>query len=130
VSSSKVPASSTATSDTELFAIRLDIAKVTSMNIKHIILITDILVSAKNTVDFSMHSEQVYSLTVCFVLRLFFSCGLNHRIKFWDCSSNAEWSLHILVHNDGTNIRIAAGLYLTTSINALHSKSLLLCLNA
>ena len=47
VSSFKVPASRTTVSDAELFAIRLDIAKATSMAIKCIILITNSLGSAR-----------------------------------------------------------------------------------
>jgi len=43
VLSSKTPAGRTTAPDAELFAIRLDVSKATSMNIKHIILITDSL---------------------------------------------------------------------------------------
>jgi len=76
--------------DSKLFAIRLGIAKATTMNIEYIILITDSLGSAKIAVDFSVHSGQAYFLTVCSVLRLFYSCSLNHRIEFWNCLSNTE----------------------------------------
>ena len=47
VSSSKAPAGRTTASDAELFAIKLGIAKTTSMAIEHIILITDSLGSAR-----------------------------------------------------------------------------------
>lgn len=80
--SSKVLASQITAFDTELFAIRPGIAKANSMDIKCIILITDSLSSVKKTVDLSVYSEQAHSLTVCSVLKSFFSCGLNHRIKF------------------------------------------------
>ena len=70
--SSKVLASQITAFDTELFAIRPGIAKANSMNIECIILITDSLSSVKKT----------YFLTVCSVLKSFFSCGLNHKIKF------------------------------------------------
>ena len=70
--SSKVLASQITAFDTELFAIRPGIAKANSMDIKCIILITDSLSSVKKT----------HSLTVCSVLKSFFSCGLNHKIKF------------------------------------------------
>ena len=46
-SSSKAPAGRTTAPDAELFAIRLGIAKATSMAIEHIILITDSLGSAR-----------------------------------------------------------------------------------
>jgi len=88
--SSKAPASQITTSDTKLFAIRLSIVKANSMDIKHIIFITNSLGSAKKTVDLSIYSKQAYSLAVCSILKLFFSCGLNHKIKFWSCLSNAE----------------------------------------
>ena len=49
--SSKVLAGRTTAPDAELFAIRLGIAKATSMAIKYIILITDLLGSARRAVD-------------------------------------------------------------------------------
>ena len=73
VSFSKAPAGRTTASDAELFAIRLGIAKATSMAIERIILITDSLGSARQAVDPSVHPGQAYSLTVCSALRLFFS---------------------------------------------------------
>jgi len=80
---SKVLASQTTAPDTELFAITLSIFKATNMDIECIILITNFLSSARKVVDPSVHSGQTHSLAICFVLRLFFSCSLNHRIKFW-----------------------------------------------
>jgi len=100
------------------------------MNIECIILITDSLDSARKTVDLSVYSKQAHFLAVCFVLRLFFSYGLNYRIKFWDCPSNVEWFLHQLVYNNVTNTRLAAELYPVTSIDALYSKSILLYLDS
>ena len=43
MSSSKAPAGKTTAPDAELFAIRLGVSKATSMDIEHIILITDLL---------------------------------------------------------------------------------------
>jgi len=82
VLSSKVLASQITAFDTELFAIRPGIAKAISMDIECIILITDSLSSVKKTVDLSVYSEQAHFLTVCSILKSFFSCGLNHKIKF------------------------------------------------
>ena len=82
VLSSKALASRTTTSDTKLFAIRLGISKATSMAIKHIILITDSLGSARQAVDPSVHPGQAHSLAVCFALRLFFSQDHGYRIDF------------------------------------------------
>ena len=82
ISFSKTLASRTTTPDAELFAIRLDIAKVTSMAIEHIILITDSLGSARQAVDLSVYPKQAYSLAICSALRLFFSQGHSYRIDF------------------------------------------------
>jgi len=129
VSSSKAPASQTTAPDAELFAIRLGVSKATSMDIECIILINDSLGSARRSVDPSVHSGQAHSLAVCSALRSFFCSGSSHRIEFWDCPSNAEWSLHQIVHNDVTNTRVAAGLHPATSLDALRSKSVLSCLD-
>ena len=130
MSSSKAPAGRTTTPDTELFAIRLGVSKATSMDIERIILITDSLGSARRSVDPSVHSGQAHSLAVCSALRLFFCSGSSHRIEFWDCPSNAEWSLHQLVHNDATNTRVAAGHHPATSLDTLYFKSILSYLDA
>jgi len=90
VLSSKAPAGRTTAPDAELFAIRLGIAKATSMAIEGIILITDSLESARRAVDPSVHPGQAHSLAVCFTLRLFFSQGHSYRIDFWECPSKAE----------------------------------------
>jgi len=83
--SSKAPAGRTTASDAELFAIRLEVSRATSMDIEHIILITDFLGSAKKAVDPSVHSRQAHSLVICSALKSFFYGGLGHKIKFWDC---------------------------------------------
>ena len=82
VSSSKVPAGRTTAPNAELFAIRLGVPKATSMDIEHIILITDSLGSARRLVDPSVHSGQAYSLAVCSALQLFFCSGSSHKIEF------------------------------------------------
>ena len=129
VSSSKAPAGRITASDAELFAIRLGVFKATSMDIKRIILITDSLDSARRSVDPSVYFGQAHSLAVCSALQSFFCSSSSHRIEFWNCPSNAEWSLHQMVHNDVTNTRVAAGLYPVTSLDALCSKSVLSCLD-
>ena len=121
----KAPAGWTTTSDAKLFTIRLGITQATSIDIQHIILITNILDYAKKAVSPSVYSEQAHSLAVCSTLRLFFSCSLNHRIKLWNCPSNTKWFLYQLVYNNVTNIRVATRFYLETSINSFCSKSVL-----
>jgi len=78
----QVLANKTTAFDTELFAIRLEVSKATSMDIEYIILITDSLVSVRKTVDLSVHSGQAYSLAIYFVIRLFFCSGFGYKIKF------------------------------------------------
>ena len=129
VSSSQAPAGWTTAFDNKLFVIRLDITKITSMNIEHVILITDSPSSARKTVGFSVHSGQTHSFTISFILRLFFSYSPNYRIKFWDCLSNAEWFLYQLVYDDITNTKVAARLHSTTSIDVLCFKSIFLYLD-
>jgi len=115
--------------NTELFTIRLDIAKITNIVIEHIILITDLLEFTRWAVDFLVHSEQAHFLAVYSALRSFFSQGYSYRINFWDCSSKAKWFLYKLVYNNVTNTRVAVGLHLATSIDFLYSKSVISCLN-
>jgi len=97
----KVPASWTTTSDAKLFTIKLGITQATSMDIEHIILITNILGYAKKVVNSSVYSEQAHFLAVCSTLRLFFSCSLNHRIKLWNCPSNTKCVI-ATTHQNGT----------------------------
>ena len=78
----KALANQTTAPDIKLFAIRLGIAKATSMDIIYIILITDSLGSARKTVDLSIYSGQAHSLAVYSTFRSFFSYSLNYRIEF------------------------------------------------
>ena len=101
----KALASQTTVSDAKLLTIKLGIAKTASINIEYIILITNFLDFARKTVDFSIYSEQAYSLAICSILILFFSYSLNYKIE--NCSSNTEQSLYWLVYNNVTNTRVA-----------------------
>ena len=78
---SKVLAGKTTTSNTELFTIRLEVSKTTSMNIECIIITTDSLDSAKKIVDLLVHSKQAYSLAICSVLGSFFYSGLGYNTR-------------------------------------------------
>ena len=80
--SSKILAGKTTALNTELFIIRLEISKTTSIEIKHIILITDSLGLTRKTVDLSVHSGQAHSLTIYSALKSFFSGSFSHRIEF------------------------------------------------
>ena len=82
MSSSKTSASRTTTPNAELFTIRIRVSKVTSMNIEHIILITNFLGSVRKIVDLSVYLEQTYSLAIYPALRLLFCGSLDHKIEF------------------------------------------------
>jgi len=66
--SSKAPAGRTTAPNTKLFTIRLDVSKATSMDIEHIILITNSLGSARKSVNLSVYSGQAHFLAVCSAL--------------------------------------------------------------
>ena len=87
---SKTLVGKTTVSDAKLFAIRLGVFKITNMNIKYIIIITDFLSSVRKTVDLSVYFKQAQSLAVYFVLKLFSCDSLGYKIKFWDFPSKAK----------------------------------------
>ena len=130
VLSSKAPAGRATALDAELFAIQLGVVKATSFDIKCIIIITDSLTAARRTVDASVHSGQVHSLTIVQALRGFFTNHPDRSIHFWNCPSKAQWSLHFLAYEDATSTKMAAGCHLATSLDALRSKSAAACLDA
>jgi len=103
VSLSKAPVGQSTALDVRLFAIRLDVVKATSFDIKCIILITDFLGVTRRAVNAFVHLEQAYSLIVVYTLRDFFTGYSDHSIDFWDCLSKAQWPLYFLVHEDTTN---------------------------
>ena len=127
---SKVSAGRTTALDTELFTVRLGVAKAVSFDIKHIILITDSLSATRRAVDPLVHSGQAHSLAIVCALRGFFTGQPDHSIDFWDCPSNVQWSLHHLVHDNVTNTCITAGHHPATSLDTLCSKSTASCLDA
>ena len=86
----KTLASKTTAPNTELFTIRLEISKTISMNIEHIILITNFPGLARRVVDLLVYSGQAYLLTVCSILRSFFSSDFSYNIEFWGCPSKAK----------------------------------------
>ena len=55
---------------------------ITNINIECIILIINSLNFTEKTVNYSIYSRQTDFLTVYSVLRLFFPCSLNYKIKF------------------------------------------------
>ena len=68
--------------DAELFAIRLDVVKTTSFDVKRIIIITDSLTAARRAVDASVYLDQTHSLAIVQALRDFFTNHPDRSIYF------------------------------------------------
>ena len=80
------------TTKAKLFAIRCSINQAVSiLNIKHIVIITDLLYAAKKIFESSLHPYQIYSAAISHKLREFFKKNNNNRIEFWNCPSNQNW---------------------------------------
>jgi len=88
--SSKAPDNRTTAPNTELFTIRLEVFKTTSINIKCIIFINNSLKLARRVVDPLVYSGQVHLLAVYSALTLFFSSSLSYKIKLWNYPSKAK----------------------------------------
>ncbi|KAF5346187.1 hypothetical protein D9756_011124 [Leucocoprinus leucothites] len=65
VSHAKQASSRVSSTNTELYSIRIGIAKAISLQCNHIILITDCLPAAKLVVNPSIHSSQSHSIQDC-----------------------------------------------------------------
>ena len=75
----------------KLFSIRYRINQVVQvLNVKNIIIITDVIYTIRYIFDLSPHLYQLYSITVFQSLRAFFNKSSNNSINFWDFSSNAK----------------------------------------
>jgi len=85
------------TLNAELVAIRLGIARAISLDVDHIIVITDSLSFAKNALDPSHHSGQGGSIVIA---HYFFNCNSSNKIEFWDRPSKVGWYLHAKANDD------------------------------
>ena len=82
----------------ELFAIRYSINQATSHNkISKIIVVTDSLHAVRKIFNLLSHPFQKHSAAVLNELWVFFFCHLKNSIKFWECPSWCNWSLHKVV---------------------------------
>ena len=85
----------------KLFAIRCSISQATSIyGITKIIIITDSLHTTQRIFDFLLHSFQLYTAAILDEFRRFFLKGHNYSIKFWECPSCCNWSLHKVVDKE------------------------------
>ena len=88
-------------SKAELFAIRCGINQALNQDgISKIIVITDSIHVAKKIFDLSLHPLQIHSVAILTKLRQFFLWHHNNSIKFWECPSCLNWSLHKVVNKE------------------------------
>ena len=87
--------------EAKLFAIRYSINQATWLsNINQIIIIMDLIHATKRIFGSSIHSYQIQSLFISRELREFFNKDYLNSIKFWDCPSHENWTLHSLVNKE------------------------------
>jgi len=93
------------TAEAELFTIRCGINQaVADPCIKHIIVITNSLHIARKIFESSTHPYQIHSTVISAELREFFSKDSMNHIKFWDCPSKQQWTLHQIVDKETKNL--------------------------
>ena len=79
------------TTEAKLFEIRCVISQAVGIpNVKHIVVITDSLHTAKKIFDTLTHPYQIHSATISQELRSFFKKYSNNCIKFWNCPSKQK----------------------------------------
>jgi len=93
------------TDKAELFAIRCGINQaVADPCVEHIVVITNSLHIARKIFDSSTHPYQIHSAAISSELREFFSKDSTNCIKFWDCPSKQQWTLHQMVDKETKNM--------------------------
>ena len=89
------------TTETELFAIKCSINQaVQIININYIVIVTYSIHTAHKIISSSVHPYQIQSSAISRKLREFFNKDLINSIKFWDCFSNDNWTLHSIVDKE------------------------------
>jgi len=91
------------TTKAELFAIRCGINQAVQVqNTTHIIIIiTDVIHTARQIFDLLTHPYQLYSITILQDLRAFFNKSSNNFIAFKNYSSSTKW-IHYSAVNEKT----------------------------
>ena len=86
---------------TKLFAIRCSINQATNSNdVSKIIIVTDSIHTAKKIFNITSHLFQSHAASIFNKLWTFFSRHQENVIKFWECPSHSNWSLHKAVDNE------------------------------
>jgi len=87
--------------EAELFAIRCGINQASNReDISKIIIVTDSIHVAKKIFNPSLHPYQIHAVAILNKLHKFFIRNQNNLIKFWECSSQLNWSLHKVIDKD------------------------------
>ena len=87
--------------EAELFAIRCSINQASNhIDISKIIVVTNSIHIAKNFFDSSSHPFQAHSTAILSELWEFFLWHQSNFIKFWECPSYFNWSLHKIVNKE------------------------------
>ena len=87
--------------EAKLFTIRCGINQATNLpSIKKIIIIMDSIHVARGIFDSSSHPFQIHAVSISDELRKFFVKNCDNSIKFWECPSHCEWSLHKVVNKE------------------------------
>ena len=87
--------------EAELFTIRCSINQASNYNdISKIIVVTDSIHMAKKNFDPSSHLFQAHSTAILSELQEFFLWHQSNSIKFWECPSYFNWSLHKMVNKE------------------------------
>jgi len=85
--------------EAELFAIRCSINQATCYNeISKIIVVTNSIHAARKIFNSLLYPFQKQSADVLKELQMFFSLHQKNSIKFWECPSCCNWSLHKAVN--------------------------------
>ena len=94
--------------EAELFIIRCSINQATLLpNVNQIIVITDLIHTAKKIFDFLVYSYQLQSMIISQDLKEFFKKSNDHCIEFWDCPSSQRWYLHNLVDKEAGKFNLS-----------------------
>jgi len=87
--------------EAKLFAIKCDINQVTtSQRILKIIVITNLIHSARRIFDSLSYLFQLHATSILSKLRKFFTHNPNNSIEFWECPSQCNWSLYKVIDKE------------------------------
>ncbi|KAF9471849.1 hypothetical protein BDN70DRAFT_901010 [Pholiota conissans] len=86
---------------------------------KRIVVFTDHLASARQSVDPSVHSSQGHSLAVCRTLAPWLEESPDHKIEFIQVFSQIQWDFHQAAHDFCRDLPPIQGRNFETSLDSL-----------